>query len=293
MRNTVIALGFFDGVHRGHQKILNEAVCMAIKNNTHSAVVTFKNQPRAFLTGRSPNLLTNVSQREKYIRQIGIDEVYMLPFDAEMASMSPESFVRDILIRQYGCACVVCGQNYTFGAMGKGDGRLLEEMGSHLGFESYVCDPVLVDGMTVSSTWIRQLVSEGRIRQATKLLGHPYVIQGTVVHGRGVGTKLGFPTGNVTIPADMLMPKHGVYAAWIRTDRGAYRCALNIGVRPTFGLSETVAEFNILDFSGDLYGSDIELSLVDFIREERAFSSKEELTRQIAHDVGVIKELLK
>lgn len=293
MKNNVIALGFFDGVHLGHQKILNEAACMAIKNGVNSAVVTFENQPRAFLTGKSPNLLTTKKQREIYIRQMGIDNVYMIPFDRQMATMSPEDFVRDILIGRYGCAAVVCGSNYTFGAMGRGDGSLLEDLGSSLGFESYVCDPVLKGGMTVSSTWIRSLISEGKMQQAVALLGHPYIIGGKVVHGRGVGSKLGFPTGNIVLSPEMLIPRRGVYAAWIRTHMGAYRCALNIGVRPTFGLTDTVAEFNILDFSDDLYGSDVELSLVDFVREEKTFSSKEQLSAQIARDIDVIKELLK
>ena len=292
MRKTVIALGFFDGVHRGHQRILKTAVKVAEEKGCTPIVVTFENQPRAFLTKKAPTLLTNNAQREGYIRRQGIEEVQMLPFEEEMAAMPPEDFVRDILIGQFHCAAVVCGENFTFGAKGLGNGHLLEQLGKKYGFESHVCFPVVHDGETVSSTWIRKLVAEGNVRKATSLLGHDYILQGTVVHGRGVGRKLGFPTGNFELKYGMLVPKFGVYAAWLRTDTGVYRTALNIGVRPTFGLTTPVVEFNILDFSGDLYDADIELSLVDFLRPEQTFDSKEALVEQITRDVARVKEIL-
>ncbi|MBQ9926228.1 MAG: bifunctional riboflavin kinase/FAD synthetase [Clostridia bacterium] len=292
MRKTVIALGFFDGVHRGHQRILQTAVKVAHEKGYTPIVVTFANQPRAFLTQKPSQLITTNVRREEYIRKQGIEEVYMLPFDAGMAMMPAEDFVRDILIGQYHCAAVVCGENYTFGAKGLGDGHLLEALGKKYGFECHVCFPVVHNGDTVSSTMIRKLIASGDVALATRLLGHEYTLQGTVVHGRGVGRRLGFPTGNIELVPGMLVPRFGVYAAWLRTDAGTFRTAINIGIRPTFGLTTPVVEFNILDFSGDLYDADIELSLVDFLRPEQTFASKEELVAQISRDVARVKEIL-
>lgn len=292
MRKTVIALGFFDGVHRGHQRILQTAVKVAREKGYTPIVVTFANQPRAFLKQQPSQLITTNARREAYIRQQGIEEVYMLPFDAEMAVMPPEDFVRDVLIGQYGCAAVVCGENYTFGAKGLGNGHMLEALGKKYGFECHVCFPVVHNGDTVSSTMIRKLIGMGDVALATRLLGHEYILQGTVVHGRGVGRKLGFPTGNIELAEGMLIPRFGVYAAWLRTDSGTYRTAINIGIRPTFGLTTPVVEFNILDFTGDLYDADIELSLVDFLRPEQTFASKEALVAQITRDVARVKEIL-
>ena len=292
MRKTVIALGFFDGVHRGHQRILQTAVKIAHEKGYAPIVVTFANQPRAFLTQKPSQLITNNARREAYIRAQGIEEVYMLPFDAQMAAMQPEDFVKDILIGQYGCAAVVCGENYTFGAKGLGNGHLLEALGKKHGFECHVCFPVVHNGDTVSSTMIRNRIAEGEVATAIRLLGHEYILQGTVVHGRGVGRRLGFPTGNIELIPGMLVPKYGVYAAWLHTDSGTYRTAINIGIRPTFGLTTPVVEFNILDFSGDLYDAEVELSLVDYLRPEQTFASKEELVAQITKDVARVKEIL-
>ncbi|MEA4920994.1 MAG: bifunctional riboflavin kinase/FAD synthetase [Clostridiaceae bacterium] len=293
MKDTIIALGFFDGVHLGHQRILSTAADEAEKKGLTSMAVTFENQPRAFLNKTSPNLLTTKEQREEYIRLQGIKRVEMLPFDKAMAGMSPEVFVRDILVDRYGCRAVVCGENYSFGSMGRGDGKLLRELGSGLGFECHICPPVVKDGLTVSSSWIRSLVGEGRIKEAGELLGRRYSIRGEIAHGRGVGAKLGFPTGNIAIPKDMLAPKYGVYAGVMKIGEISFMCAVNIGIRPTFGLKTPVLEFHVLDFEGDIYGRTAEISLVDFVREERAFASAKELAEQIACDVGLIKELLR
>ena len=292
MNKSVIALGFFDGVHRGHQRILQTAVKVAQEKGYTPIVVTFANQPRAFLTQKPSQLITTNARREAYIRKQGIEEVYMLPFDGDMAVMPPEDFVRDILIGQFNCGAVVCGENYTFGAKGQGNGHLLEALGKKYGFECHVCFPVVHNGDTVSSTMIRNQIAMGNVALATRLLGHEYYLQGTVVHGRGVGRKLGFPTGNFELQPGMLVPKFGVYAAWLRTDNGIYRTAINIGIRPTFGLTTPVVEFNILDFTGDLYDADVELSLVEFLRPEQTFPSKEALVEQIARDVERVKEIL-
>lgn len=293
MKDTIIALGFFDGVHLGHQRILGTAVREAEKSGLISMAVTFENQPRAFLNKTPPNLLTTKEQREEYIRLQGIKRVEMLPFDEIMAGMSPEDFVKDILLGRYGCRAIVCGENYSFGAKGRGDGKLLRELGAVLGFECHICPPVVKDGLTVSSSWIRSLVEQGRVREAGELLGHRYSIRGEIAHGRGVGGKLGFPTGNIAVPKDMLVPKYGVYAGIMKLGEISCMCAVNIGIRPTFGLKTPVLEFHAFDFEEDIYGRTAEISLVDFVREERAFASAKELAEQIACDVGLIKELLK
>ncbi|MBQ1270641.1 MAG: bifunctional riboflavin kinase/FAD synthetase [Clostridia bacterium] len=293
MIKRVIALGYFDGVHRGHQKILREAAAQAKRLGATAAVVTFDNQPRAFLKKRPPNLISSKEQRKGYILAQGIEEVYMLPFDDEMAAMEPEAFVRDILIGTYNCCAVVCGENYTFGAKGRGNREMMTRLGDELGFEVHVCSPVFHEGQTVSSTWIRNLITEGDMKKVYELMGRPYAIMGEVEHGRGVGRRLGFPTGNIALDPLRISPRYGVYAAWMKMGSESYRCALNIGIRPTFGLDTPVAEFNILDFSGDIYGTDIQLDLIEFLRPEQTFASAEELTAQITKDVQRVKEILK
>lgn len=292
MKKTAIALGFFDGVHLGHQRILQETVRMAARQGLQPVAVTFENQPRAFLTGTPAALLTPGPLRGEWILRQGIEEVHLLPFDAQMAKMPPEAFVRDILMNRYGCGAVVCGENYTFGDRGSGDGRLLRQLGRKWGFDVEVCPPLLRNGRTVSSSWIRQLVADGDIAGARALLGHDYVLRGRVVHGRGVGRKLGFPTGNIELHPDLLPPRYGVYAARLRTGAGVWPAAINIGVRPTFGLTRPVVEFNILDFSGDLYDAEVELALVAFLRDEETFRDADALTAQIKRDVERIKEIL-
>lgn len=293
MRENIVALGFFDGVHLGHQAILEKAVDWADNLGIDPIVVTFSNQPRAFLTNTSGNLITSNEVREEYMRHVGIKEVYMLPFDAQMAAMSPEDFVKDVLVGQFNCKGVVCGQNYTFGARGSGRPLDLIKYGAQYGFECQICDSVKKHDQTVSSTIIRNALLDGDVGHAVSLLGHPYVIRGVIEPGRGVGRKLGFPTGNISIDKTLLAPKYGVYAARITMRLGSFACALNIGVRPTFGLDEVVAEFNIIDFEGDIYGEEIELELKRFIRPERIFDSPEELAYQISRDIDLVKEYQK
>lgn len=289
---TAIALGFFDGVHLGHRSILRECVRLARELGAKPVAVTFDKQPRAFLNHVRPNLILTREDRERAILDEGIEEVFMLPFDYALASMKPETFVRDLLAGQYHCAAVVCGYNYSFGAMGKGNGALLRAMEEPLGFRTSVIEPVLYEDTAVSSTWIRRLIADGDVRLAGTLLGRPWTIGGVVSHGRGVGTGLGFPTGNLALDPDLVTPRYGVYAARMTLDGKPYACALNVGVRPTFGLTEPVAEFNVLGFSGDLYGRTVRLELLDFLREERIFDSPDSLSRQIGEDIARIGEIV-
>ena len=194
MSKTVIALGFFDGVHRGHQRILQTAVKVANEKGYTPIVVTFANQPRAFLTQKPSQLITTNARREAYICKQGIEEVHMLPFDAEMAVMPPEDFVRDILIGRFNCGAVVCGENYTFGAKGLGDGHLLEALGKKYGFECHVCFPVVHNGDTVSSTMIRNQIASGNVGPNPYMRGSSYSAckycpYGTVCHEQDVTEK--------------------------------------------------------------------------------------------------------
>ena len=293
MNKTAVALGFFDGVHKGHQTIIKRAVSEAEARGLEPLAVTFENQPRAFLTGQSQSLLTTPSQRRRYLTELGIKRVIMLPFNAETASMPPEDFCR-MLKDEYGAGCAVCGQNYTFGDKGMGNCGTLEEMGKVFGFESIVCPHLLHNGRVVSSTWIRELVAKGGIDTASELLGRYYEIEGRVTHGRQEGRKMGFPTCNMELDPVLMEPRHGVYAAYADIEGKSFKCALNIGTRPTFGLEKTVAEFYILDYEGgELYGKDVRLRLKGFIRNEADFGGSVELSRRIEKDVGLIKELLK
>lgn len=288
MEKTVIALGFFDGVHLGHQRIIGRAAALASAMDAVPCALTLENQPRAFLSGGPQCLLMSRQRREDNIKKYGAQRVFMLPFDRKTAAVSPEDFARS-LAEDYNAAAVVCGDNYTFGDRGRGTSETLTELGRELGFECAVCPPVEMEGRTVSSSWIRELISQGDIKKAETLLGHEYILDGGIIHGRGIGRRLGFPTGNIALSDDVLLPKNGVYAAAINIDGQKYRCALNIGVRPTFELSEKTAEFYVIDFKGDLYGRDVSLIIKELIRPEMAFPSPESLSGQIARDVEKIR----
>ncbi len=289
---VVLALGTFDGVHRGHQAIIASALAHARTLRGRCAVLTFDPHPRAVLDPRSTAcLLTTLDERLELLAGLGVDLAVIVRFDDAFRQMPAEDWVSALNART-GMAAVVCGPNYTFGYDRGGTVALLRDLGRRHAFDVWATGPVDVGGMPVSSTHIRELLWAGRVADAAPLLGRWYSLRGPVVAGDGRGRELGFPTANLQIPPAKLIPAGGIYAASARSASGAYDAAVSIGTRPTFGPGPVMVEAYLLDFTGDLYGTPLELHLAARLRDEQAFSSVKDLVRQIAEDVRAVPQAL-
>jgi riboflavin kinase/FMN adenylyltransferase len=262
-----VAIGTFDGVHRGHRAVIEAAKAVGIR----SAVVTFDPHPRSVL-GYEVNLLATLERRIELIEELGPDDLLIVAFTRELSRLAPEDFVRTVL-EPLGARAVVAGEGFRFGSGRRGDLDLLRRMGLA------VRAVPLVEG--VSSSRIRELLVEGRVREAARLLGRPPELEGTVVAGDQRGGTLGFPTANLAIDRALLVPAHGIYAGAAL----GRRAAISIGINPHYGGRERKVEAYLLDFEGDLYGERVRLELWARLRDERAFASEAELIAQIEHDV--------
>ncbi|MTI48042.1 bifunctional riboflavin kinase/FAD synthetase [Sporosalibacterium faouarense] len=283
---TAIALGRFDGIHLGHQALINKVLDKSNELGLSSAVFTFKNLSSKILKkGRMVGCLINDNQKEEILRNIGIDLFYMLDFNDDIRKMSPEAFVKDILVNQLKAKVVVVGFNYRFGYMGKGDNETLKALGKKYGFEVIVINPVSVGDRVVSSTLIRQSLLEGKIEDVNEMLGRPYTLEGTVVNGKKRGRVLGFPTANLHLDSFYVLPKLGVYKTSTFYKGKRYSSISSVGCNPTFGNNQVTVETFLFDFNGDLYDSEIKVIFEKFIREEMKFKSKDDLIYQISKDI--------
>jgi len=289
---SAVALGVFDGVHLGHRAILGLAVTRARAGDMRSIACTFDPHPVEVLQpGRAPLLITTLEERLALIEGCGLDEAVVLPFTRDLASMEPEAFVKDVLVARLGARDVVVGFNHRFGRGARGDAALLASLGERLGFRTHVAEPLLVDGVAVSSTEIRGALQRGDLGLATRLLGRAYTLSGTITHGAGRGRTLGFPTANV-LPTRPVLVAPGVYACMAEWAGRKERAVVNVGVRPTFGETALAVEAYLLDFSGDIYGQTMTLSFISRIREERRFPSVEALRAQIDADAAEARRRL-
>ena len=277
---TIYALGFFDGVHLGHQALLAACRETATEYRCRKGVVTFASHPDTLVTGTTPALINTVADRECLLRAHGMDTVVTLPFDEALRAMPWQDFFR-LLLESYGAAGFVVGEDFRFGYRGEGNARKLKEACDALGLPCVIVPEQTVDGVRVSSTHIRSLLEQGQMEKAVRFLGHPHILTGTVVSGRQLGRTIGIPTANILIPRELLVPLRGVYACRCRIDGKLYSAVTNIGSRPTVGGHQVRSESWILDFTGDLYGKPITLEFHAFLRPERRFSSLEELRREI------------
>ena len=288
MDKCVLALGFFDGVHLAHRDLLECARKEATENGLNFGIFSFKSNGKI---KTSSQRLYNDDEKTEIFHNLNADFVVFADFD-QIAHLSAEDFVNKVLIEDLNCSLCVAGFNFRFGhrACGRADDLVrLMKIG---GGDAIIRDEVKVDGeKTLSATLIRDMLAEGKIPEATKLLGAPYYIKGRVSQGRQVGRVLGFPTVNIPISEEKIKPRLGVYRTAIPIDGKIYSAVTNIGICPTFDKREIHLESFIIDFDGDLYGKDLKIYLLDFIRDERAFSSPEELKMQINIDKNtVIKE---
>ncbi len=293
----VVALGFFDGVHLGHGALLRRTVERAAQMGARAAACTFDIPPAALISRAPVPLLTTPEERAGLMGELyGVEEVVVIPFDQAMRTMPWRAFVTDLLVARLGACHLVAGEDYRFGYLGQGDGEKLRTLCQELGLGCDIIPKVRLEGQVISSTYIRGLIQAGEMERAVRFLGHPHRLTGQVEHGKRLGSRLGFPTVNLTLPPAALTPAYGVYAArgTVLPPAGepapaeaAERLAVvNIGVRPTVDDGDRVtAEAYLLDFDGDLYGRAVRLELYRRLRPERKFDSLEDLRAAILENV--------
>lgn len=288
-----VTIGNFDGVHLGHQMLFTEVANRACKRQGTSLAITFEPHPLRILRPGGIKLISSCEQKIELIRMAGIEALLVVPFTHEFAATTAEHFVDDILIRRIGVKELVVGYDYAFGKGRTGDINFLKRQGEQKGFPVTVVEAYYLEGVLVSSTKIRQLVAEGAVDEARKLLGRPYQIRGEVQVGKQRGGKeVGYPTANLRIDPEDLVPRHGVYVSQVICEGKCYGGVLNIGHNPTFGEQDLVAETHIFDFNQDIYGKPIKVNLLQFLRSEKKFSGIEELASQIGRDVLTAKQVL-
>jgi riboflavin kinase/FMN adenylyltransferase len=287
-----VALGNFDGVHLGHQRILGEAVTRAHPNNRDAVVYTFDPHPRVVLN-KAPEIprITTFSEKAELFEHLGIDILVLAEFTLEFAAQTPEEFVNNILVEELGTADVFVGENYRFGRERAGTSETLKQMAAKAGFRVHVVPSVRASGEWVSSSRIREHLLRGEIPEANRLLGREFTIQGKVIHGHQRGKLLGFPTANLK-PEPKLHPPEGVYAAYCRVGTELYPAVMNIGRNPTFKDHRMSYEVHIIDFDQNLYGEILKVYLVERLRGEMTFSSPEELKAHIRKDIDRSRGLL-
>jgi riboflavin kinase/FMN adenylyltransferase len=283
--HPVLALGNFDGVHRGHRKILDRLHRVAFERGATSVVMTFDpHPPRVVRPDKAPALLMTKAQKLEAIAHAGVQGAAIVRFTHELSRWDPEMFVRTVLVDWLHVSEVWVGANFLFGHDRMGNFSMLRELGARYGFKAEKIDPVRYKDFVVSSTRVRRLVSEGRMDEAGALLGHEYYLDGTVMRGDQRGRKLGFPTANLCTDNELL-PPHGVYATTARVGEIVYASITNVGTRPTVDQSgRTVIETHVFDLDKDLYGSSIRVGFVQRLRDERAFESLDLLRAQIDAD---------
>jgi riboflavin kinase / FMN adenylyltransferase len=282
---SVVALGVFDGIHLGHRAILATAVARGKARGAQVVACTFDRHPMEVIQpARAPAPLTTLTERLALIAETGVDVALVLAFTRELATVEPEAFVTDVVLARLHAQEVIVGYNHTFGRGARGDAALLDAVGQPLGLVTHVVPPLLVDGVPVSSSEIRNALRDGDVARAARYLGRPYSIAGTVTRGAARGRTLGFPTANLDPERPLLLPT-GVYACRAEIEGGTHGAVVNVGVRPTFGVNALAIEAYLLDFAGDLYDRLLRLHFVARLRGEQKFGSVDELRAQIARDV--------
>ncbi|MEO1136398.1 MAG: bifunctional riboflavin kinase/FAD synthetase [Pseudomonadota bacterium] len=288
------ALGNFDGVHLGHQHLLKETTHFASEHEAAPGVVLFDPHPRRyFRPGDPPFLLTIPAQRDALLRAAGAEVIHALTFDKMLASMSPAEFVNDVLKSRLGIAGVVTGMDFRFGAGRAGDSAALQSLCAAAGLSVQLVDVLSDDAQAdkFGSSAVREALREGAVRRAASMLGRPWSVIGVVREGRKVGRTIGFPTANMVL-GDLIEPRKGVYATKVRNEGRTYNAVSNFGRRPTVGSDAPLLETYLFDFEGDLYGAEIDVAFVEFLRDEKKFDGLEPLKAQIAEDCERARALL-
>ena len=290
MKKKIFALGFFDGVHLGHQALLSQCRRLAQEQDAQAAAITFDRHPRALFTPAPPQLINSHADRLALLNRFGMGSVHTFPVSEDVMSTNWAVFLENLL--KAGAVGFVCGDDFRFGHKGAGDHRRLVEFCKERNLPCVIVPEQLLDGVRISSTHIRSLIEAGQMEEAARFLGHLHSLSGLVVSGRQLGRTIGVPTANILIPDQVVVPKLGVYAAECLVDGACYKAVTNIGSRPTVGGHQVRAESWLLDFDGDLYGKHMTVLLHKFLRPEQKFDSLEELKAQIQLDATAAREAL-
>ena len=293
-RKVCLAIGVFDGVHLGHQQIIRQTISDARQHDALAVVLTFDRHPNSIVApDRVPPLIYSPPQKLRAIESLGADALLLIRFDKIFSEQTAEEFIRSVA-RDFGKIHSVCvGANFVFGHKRSGNMALLKKLGAEIGFQVHGLAAVSLDGQVVSSTRIRETIRAGNLDAASQMLGRPYAISGRVVEGDRLGRQLGFPTANLDATG-LLLPPNGVYAGWTAVNKISCRVALNIGWRPTLASAapQLRVEAHLLDWSGELYGEELEIQIVEKLREEKKFTSSKELSAQIGLDVAAVRKLV-
>lgn len=294
LKKTWLTIGVFDGVHRGHQEIINALAQGAKADQASALVVSFYPHPAAVLGKRNHlKYLSLPEEKAELLEELGVDILFTHPFNQQVAAFSAEEFMAEIQ------ACVqleklLIGYDFALGRDRQGDAEHLAALGRKAGYAVQIFDPLLAGGEIISSSRVRDALLDGRLRDAQKLLGHPYALRGSVIRGDGRGRKINVPTANIEIPDEKIVPTNGVYACWATVRGKKYRAVTNIGIRPTFTPDKENAniEAHLLDFQDEIYGEELKLEFISRLRDEKKFNSVDELLKQIHTDIGRAKEIL-
>ena len=261
---TVCGIGNFDGIHRGHQKLIKELLQHSQNRNFDSLIFTFEPHPSKVLSpNNSTKLIMTLKQKKKIMSSYGIDHFILAPFTREFSEIKYKNFIYDILINKCRAKVVVIGYNYKFGYNGEGNAQRLKELCQHEGVDTVIIPPVTYKDHTVSSTFIRNLIEKGDVKSAAEYLGRPFNIEGIVRHGDGIGKRLGFPTANISLDQELALPAMGVYAVLVSLKGNVYKGVANLGIKPTFNGSDMRLEIHIFDFNGELYGKKLEVMFIE------------------------------
>ncbi len=293
---TAIALGNFDGLHLGHRQVLQPIVSSPTQTiPPYPTVVTFTPHPQEFFTGQTRQLLTPLSEKIRRLERLGIKQLVRLPFDRELAALSPQEFVEQILVKHLQVKQISVGKDFRFGHRRRGTAEDLRKIATSYGISVYITPLQTYSGQKnrISSSLIRHCLGEGDVMQAKQMLGYPYSLTGTVAKGQQLGRTIGFPTANLNLPSDKLLPRQGVYAVRGKTNqRESLDGVMNIGCRPTVEGETPTVEVHILDWSGDLYQKTLTVELEEFLRPEQKFPSLDQLKDQISQDCDLAKVIL-
>ena len=286
--NKIFALGFFDGVHLGHQALMKACCELALQANAQPCAITFQQHPQALFSDDPPKLINTNYDRQRLLRKFGIEAVFSYPVTKAVMGMPWETFLEELL--NAGAIGFVCGSDFRFGNRGEGNAQKLENFCKERNLTFRVVGDQMLDGLRVSSTHIRSLLEAGEMAQAVRFLGHPYVLTGNVVAGRKIGRTIGIPTANLSAAKDVVQLRHGVYACKAIVEEKTFLAVTNVGSRPTVGGHVVTVEPWLLDFQGDLYGKELTLEFYSFLRPERKFDSLQELKEEIRKNAQQTRE---
>ncbi len=293
--NSVLTIGTFDGVHKGHQKLIERINTLAKQQNGETILVTFHPHPRIVINpeDKSLRLLNTIEEKITLLEKYGVHNLVIVPFSRDFSEQRAEDYIQNFLVKNFQPKSVVIGYDHKFGKHRSGDYRLLENMKDAFGYSMEEISKETLDDIAISSTKIRRSLLEGDIKLANELLGHTYTVSGTVVRGLQNGRKLGFPTANIQVADEYkLIPQIGIYAVFVVVNQTRYKGMLSIGFNPTFDGKEQTIEVNILDFDQDIYGNHITVEFIAHLRNEKKFHSLDDLILAIKHDEAQSRKIL-